>query len=62
MKYEKPEVTVLEQAITAIQNTVKSGPDIDTQPSVAAPAPDEHPAFDGVFDGVRYEILQEPAQ
>jgi hypothetical protein len=41
MKYEKPEVTVLDQAITAIQNTVKSGPDIDTRPSDAAYRSDE---------------------
>jgi hypothetical protein len=41
MKYEKPEITVLDEAITAIQNTVKSGPDIDTQPSDAAYRSDE---------------------
>jgi hypothetical protein len=41
MKYEKPEIALLDQAITAIQNTLKSGPDIDTRPSDAAYRSDE---------------------
>lgn len=41
MKYEKPEITVVSEAITAIQTTLKSGPDIDTQPSDAAYRCDE---------------------
>jgi hypothetical protein len=41
MKYEKPEVVVFEQAIHAVQNTRKSGPSIDVQPSAAAYESDE---------------------
>lgn len=41
MKYEKPEINVVSEAITAIQNTIKSGPDTDTHPSDAAYRSDE---------------------
>lgn len=41
MKYEKPEIAVMDEAIKAIQSALKSGPDIDTQPSDAAYRCDE---------------------
>ena len=41
MKYEKPEIALLDQAITASQSTLKSGPEIDTKPSDAAYRSDE---------------------
>ena len=41
MKYEKPEVVVLDEAINAIQNTAKRGPDVDIRPSDAAYRSDE---------------------
>jgi len=41
MKYEKPEVVVLNQAILAVQSTLKSGPSIDVHPSAAAYESDE---------------------
>ena len=41
MKYEKPEILLLEPALRAIQNSVKMGPDFDTQPSDATYKSDE---------------------
>jgi hypothetical protein len=41
MKYEKPEVVVLDEAIHAVQNTLKHGPSIDVLPSAAAYESDE---------------------
>jgi hypothetical protein len=41
MKYEKPEIFVMETAVCAIQNSVKMGPDFDAHPSDAAYKSDE---------------------
>jgi hypothetical protein len=41
MKYEKPEITVMEQAVQAIQSVAKMGEHFDTQPSNAAYRSDE---------------------
>jgi hypothetical protein len=41
MKYEKPEITVTEQAVQAIQAVTKMGQHFDTQPSNAAYRSDE---------------------
>jgi hypothetical protein len=41
MKYEKPEVVVLDDAIQAVQSTTKHGPNIDVLPSAAAYQSDE---------------------
>jgi hypothetical protein len=41
MKYEKPEIVVMEQAIQAIQSVTKMGENFDTQPSNAAYRSDE---------------------
>ncbi len=41
MKYEKPEVVILDQAILAVQSVHKSGPSIDVLPSAAAYESDE---------------------
>jgi hypothetical protein len=41
MKYEKPEITMTEQAVQAIQTVTKMGQHFDTQPSNAAYRSDE---------------------
>jgi hypothetical protein len=41
MKYEKPEITVTEEAVQAIQSGAKMGEHFDTQPSNAAYRSDE---------------------
>jgi hypothetical protein len=41
MKYEKPEVVVLDDAIRAVQATQKGQPSIDVLPSAAAYQSDE---------------------
>jgi hypothetical protein len=41
MKYEKPEILQQEPAVRVIQNSVKMGPDFDTQPSDATYRSDE---------------------
>jgi hypothetical protein len=41
MKYEKPEITVIENAVEAIQSVAKMGESFDTQPSNAAYRSDE---------------------
>ena len=41
MKYEKPEIQLLESAVHAIQASVKMGPDFDTHPSDATYKSDE---------------------